>query len=70
MGKIVLWILAALLEMCLLYILFLTGKWRQYRPGHRISVKFDRPTPIRIDGETIPGVTGYGVTGARQPVGV
>ena len=38
--------------------------------GHRISVEFDRPTPIQIDGETILGVTGYSVTGARQPVGV
>ena len=37
--------------------------------GHRISVEFDRPTPIQIDGETILGVTGYSVTGARQPVG-
>ena len=38
--------------------------------GHRISVEFDHPTPIQIDGETILGVTGYSVTGARQPVGV
>lgn len=38
--------------------------------GHSISVEFDRPTPIQIDGETIPGVSGYSVTGAREPVGV
>lgn len=30
--------------------------------GHTISVEFDRPTPIQIDGETISGVTGYQVT--------
>ena len=36
--------------------------------GHSISVEFDRPTPIQIDGETILGVTGYSVTGAREPV--
>lgn len=38
--------------------------------GHSISVEFDRPTPIQIDGETIPGVSGYSVTGAREPVSV
>lgn len=38
--------------------------------GHTISVEFDRPTPIQIDGETILGVTGYSVTGACEPVGV
>lgn len=38
--------------------------------GHSISTEFDRPTPIQIDGETIPGVSGYSVTGAREPVGV
>lgn len=32
--------------------------------GHRITVEFDRPTPIQIDGETILGVSGYQVTGA------
>ena len=37
--------------------------------GHTISVEFDRPTPIQIDGETILGVSGYSVTGACEPVG-
>ena len=37
--------------------------------GHTISVEFDRPTPIQIDGETILGVTGYSVTGACELVG-
>jgi len=27
--------------------------------GHEISVEFDRPTPLQIDGETISDVTGY-----------
>lgn len=27
--------------------------------GREITVEFDRPTPLHIDGETIPGVTGY-----------
>lgn len=27
--------------------------------GSEITVKFDRPTPLQIDGETISGVTGY-----------
>ena len=27
--------------------------------GHEITVKFDRPTPLQIDGETILDVTGY-----------
>lgn len=27
--------------------------------GHKITVEFDRPTPLQIDGETILGVTSY-----------
>lgn len=27
--------------------------------GHEITVEFDRPTALQIDGETIPGVTSY-----------
>lgn len=27
--------------------------------GHDITVKFDRPTPLQVDGETITGVTEY-----------
>lgn len=27
--------------------------------GHEITVEFDRPTPLQIDGETILDVTGY-----------
>lgn len=30
--------------------------------GRDITVEFDRPTPIQIDGETIPGVSSYHVT--------
>ncbi len=30
-------------------------------PGHEIIVKFDRPTALQIDGETIPDVTEYRV---------
>ena len=31
--------------------------------GHHIRVEFDRPTPLQIDGETIPNVTSYEVSG-------
>ena len=31
--------------------------------GHHIRVEFDRPTPLQIDGETIPDVTFYEVSG-------
>ena len=34
--------------------------------GHNITVTFDRPTPIQIDGETILGVSSYQVTGAKK----
>ena len=34
--------------------------------GHTIRVEFDRPTPLQIDGETIPKVTSYEVTGGAQ----
>ncbi len=27
--------------------------------GHEITVEFDRPTPLQIDGETVPNVTAY-----------
>jgi diacylglycerol kinase family enzyme len=27
--------------------------------GREITVEFDRPTPLQIDGETIPNVTSY-----------
>lgn len=30
--------------------------------GRGITVEFDRPTPIQIDGETTSGVTSYHVT--------
>ena len=31
------------------------------RTGHRVTVKFDRPTALQIDGETVLGVTEYAV---------
>ena len=34
--------------------------------GHQITVSFDRPTPIQIDGETILGVSSYQVTGVLE----
>ena len=37
--------------------------------GHEISVVFDRPTALQIDGETISGVTQYQVTSAREQAG-
>lgn len=33
--------------------------------GHEITVAFDRPTPLQIDGETIPDVTRYTAKSAR-----
>lgn len=37
------------------------------RPGHEITVRFNRPTALQIDGETVLGVTEYSVsTGRRQ----
>lgn len=38
--------------------------------GHTISVTFDRPTALQIDGETILGVTEYQVTTAKVPASV
>ena len=34
--------------------------------GHEITVRFDRPTPLQIDGETILGVTEYTVRAAAD----
>jgi len=36
--------------------------------GHRITVEFDRPTPLQIDGETILDVSAYTAISARCPV--
>lgn len=36
-------------------------KYVEVLSGHEITVKFDRPCAIQIDGETILGVTGYTV---------
>lgn len=33
--------------------------------GHEITVEFDRPTPLQVDGETILNVTGYTVRSAK-----
>lgn len=32
--------------------------------GHKITVEFDRPTPLQIDGETVLDVTGYTASSA------
>lgn len=37
--------------------------------GHEITVRFDRPTPLQIDGETILGVTEYTVRAAEDAAG-
>ena len=34
--------------------------------GHEITVEFDRPTPLQIDGETILNVTGYTTKAAAR----
>lgn len=36
--------------------------------GHEITVEFDRPTPLQIDGETILDVTGYTARSAKCAV--
>ena len=33
--------------------------------GHEITVEFDRPTPLQIDGEIVPNVTGYTARSSR-----
>lgn len=33
--------------------------------GHEITVEFDRPTPLQVDGETILNVTSYSVHSSR-----
>ncbi len=37
--------------------------------GHEITVRFDRPTALQIDGETVRGVTEYSVT-SKAPIHV
>ena len=39
------------------------GEMVEVLTGRNIRVEFDRPTPLQIDGETIPNVTSYEVTG-------
>lgn len=34
-------------------------KYVTVHPGTNIKVEFDRPTPLQIDGETVPNVTSY-----------
>ena len=36
----------------------------EVKTGKVIQVKFDRPTALQIDGETVTGVTEYRVTAA------
>ena len=36
--------------------------------GRNIEVKFSRPTPLQIDGETISGVTGYTVSSGEAAI--
>ena len=36
--------------------------------GHEITVEFDRPTPLQIDGETVLDVTSYTVRHAPVPI--
>ena len=37
--------------------------------GHEISVVFDKPTVLQIDGETISGVTQYQIASSREQAG-
>lgn len=37
--------------------------------GHEVTVKFDRPTALQIDGETVRGVTEYSVS-SKAPIHV
>lgn len=38
--------------------------------GHDITVEFDRPTALQIDGETVSGVTSYHCVSAKVPAKV
>lgn len=39
----------------------------EIRTGHEITVEFDQPTALQVDGETILGVTSYTVTAGKAP---
>lgn len=41
-------------------------KMTEVLTGHDISVRFDRPTALQIDGETVRGVTSYRACSARR----
>lgn len=53
------------LHALVLFPTMVTGRHLKYEKyikvikGHRVEVKFDRPTPLQIDGETVRGVTEY-----------
>lgn len=34
--------------------------------GHNVTVEFDRPTPLQVDGETFLNVTGYSVNASKE----
>ncbi|MBQ8835961.1 MAG: hypothetical protein IJ002_00460 [Clostridia bacterium] len=36
------------------------------RSGETITVEFDRPAPLQIDGETVLGVTSYIATAPKR----
>lgn len=43
-------------------------KYVQILKGREITVEYDRPTPLQIDGETVTGVTSYTACAARAAV--
>ena len=38
--------------------------------GHNISVKLDRKATLQIDGETIPDISEYTITSAKEKVNI
>ena len=47
------------------------GLLLHYHPTNAVvTVEFDRPTPLQIDGETVPDVTGYRAVSAAVPAAV
>lgn len=59
-------------KIILAFLLIFTGKHTILKSmitvikGHSISVKLDRPATLQIDGETLPDISEYTITSAKQ----
>ena len=43
-----------------------TDMVKLFKGAHNVTVKFDRPTALQIDGETVTNVTEYSVTAPKR----